>query len=99
MQAVREALIRRGAHPQAAALLADRCTGAALSEEGELINEEALVAALQEEWSGLFLHEERLGTEALSPPCLTDGRVTRESLAAMSPEEINRRWPLIRDSL
>ena len=93
---LREALLRRGAHPQAAGLLIAQCRDARWNDDGTLANEEALLEPIRQAWDGLFLREERLGTEPVTPPIHGGGRLSRESLRDMPPEEINRLWPDIR---
>lgn len=87
-----QALIRHGAHPDAARLLLPLVGDAELDGKGALRQEEALIAPVREAWGSLFTTIERQGTPAVTPP-VQGGGTAREMIGGMSPEEINRSWP------
>lgn len=97
-EAVRQALIRHGAHPDAAGLLVRECGDPALDDRGGLTDEEAVIAPVRAAWPGLFITREAVGTPTVAPP-LSGSGITEDRLRSMPPEEINRHWDLIREQL
>lgn len=97
-EAVCRALVRHGAHPDAARLLAGECGGAELGEAGELLEEEALIEPLRRAWGTMFTTCEPVGTSPVAPPDLRR-KLPPEALLGMTTDEINRNWPVIKESL
>ena len=66
---------------------------------------DAILAAQAEELTHALAEERAalppalVGVPPLSPPGEPDACLTRDMLRRMSPEEINRRWPAVREAL
>ena len=99
--ALRDALLRRGAMPEAVALLGRAVdpAGVALTEGGSLAEEDALLAPLEARYGFLFRRETPAPTGPLAPPVSGAPALTREDIRRMSAEEINRNWDAVREAL
>ena len=99
--ALREALLRRGAMPEAVPLLRRAVDPGSmtLTETGGLAEEDALLQPLEARYGFLFRREERTPTEAVAPPVSGAPALTREDVRRMSADEINRNWDAVREAL
>ncbi len=99
--ALREALLRRGAMPEAVSLLGRAVDPGrlALTEAGGLAEEDAVLAPLEARYGFLFRRETPAPTEAVAPPVSGAPALTREDIRRMSVDEINRNWEAVREAL
>ncbi len=97
-QAYRETLHhlleQSGANPAALELIT--LQGDALDDAGKTPAEAA--AILHDKWQGLFTERKTLSMGKIAPP-EAGLSMTRQDVANMSVEEINRRWSLVRQAL
>ncbi len=87
-------LEQSGANPAALELMT--LQGDALDAEGKTPEEAA--ALLRAKWQGLFTERKALPMGKIAPP-KAGLSLTRQDVANMSVEDINRRWPLVRQAL
>ncbi len=87
-------LEQSGANPAALELMT--LQGDALDAEGKTPEEAA--ALLRAKWQGLFTERKALPMGKIAPP-KAGLNLTRQDVANMSVEDINRRWPLVRQAL
>jgi len=92
--ALHRLLEQSGANPAALELIT--LQGDALDEAGKTPEEAA--AILREKWQGLFTERKALPMGKIAPP-KAGLTITRQDVANMSVEDINRRWPLVRQAL
>lgn len=93
--AVRDSLRRMGAEESVLPLLAGAVPlEKAEVRDGSLVNEAELLSPLRSAYGALF-HPDR----PLAPPLQAAFTPARESLAAMSAEEINRNWDQVKTLL
>ena len=95
---IREALRGRGASEGAARMLtrevdADRVT----VEGGRITGDDGQLAQLVEAYGGLFRGHAPL--RPVAPPKPEASALSRDAIAGMTAEEINRHWEEIRDAL
>ncbi|MDO4483591.1 MAG: hypothetical protein Q4C54_03905 [Clostridia bacterium] len=92
------ALTEAGLHPDAARLLAEKVDAESLHvESGVLKNSRATVETLKLTYPGLF--PEAKPVARIAPPTGQTPRLTRDALAAMSAEDINRSWAYVKEAL
>lgn len=97
---VREALLAGGVNPAAAELLALQADLAKVCEkDGALEDADGLLAEMRKKWGDLFTVEENEPLEGPCPPKAEDTLLTRETVAGMSVEEINRNWHAVKAAL
>ena len=92
--ALQHLLEQSGANPAALELIT--LQGDALDEAGKTPEEAAVL--LREKWQGLFTERKALPMGKIAPP-KAGLSLTRQDVANMSVEDINRRWPLVRQAL
>lgn len=68
-------------------------------EDGSFKDVDNLMEGVKAEWSDSFTTSETTGTNTQIPPANSNIRFTTEDIAKMSPEEINKNWNAIKDSM
>lgn len=69
-------------------------------EDGKLKDSEAITEQIKQDWNGFIVTEETAGAKTQTPPGNdTPARYTREQIATMTPEEINKNWEAVSASL
>lgn len=69
-------------------------------EDGKVKDAENITEQIKQEWSGFLVTKETAGAKTQTPPKNdTPARYTREQLATMTPEEINKNWEAVSASL
>lgn len=95
-----QALSRAGANPHAVPLLAQAVTTTDEDwNEDRLLDEEAVLHAVREQYAPFFAKPRQLPTDRITPPLQPGGDLSREDVQRMSAEEINRHWPQVRSAL
>ena len=96
-QLIRQALLDAGANEKAVALLAREIDPESLViTGGALQNAEEIIAPVREKYASFFARPVRLPASVIQPPASLHGALTRQDVAAMSPEEINANWDAVR---
>ena len=98
--ALSDALSRFGANPQALPLMLDALSlpeeawdGDALADEGSILND------VRARYAPMFDKPRTLPTSRIAPPDSPGGPLTLDDLRRMSPEDINRRWSSVKQTL
>ena len=68
-------------------------------KDGALEDADGLLAEMRKKWGDLFTVEENEPLEGPCPPKAEDTLLTRETVAGMSVEEINRNWHAVKAAL
>lgn len=99
-QAVRQALLDRGANEAAVPLLMQAVPlDEARVEDGTLQDVDALLEGVCRDYGAFFAQPTYLGTERLAPPLESGTAITRETIQAMDTDEINRNWSAVKEAL
>lgn len=95
-----QALTRAGANPQAVPLLAQAVTTSDEDwAEDRLLDEDAALRAVREQYAPFFSKTRQLPTDRITPPLQSGGELSREDVQRMSADEINRHWTQVRSAL
>ncbi|MBR4082528.1 MAG: hypothetical protein IKK21_12155 [Clostridia bacterium] len=94
------ALVDAGANPAAAPLMAQSVDLDALEiADGQLSRLPETVDGLRAAWRGLFCEEAVSPLPAVDPYLAAPAVLTRQDVAAMSPEDVNRHWSAVSAAL
>lgn len=94
------ALVDAGANPAAAPLMASTADLDAMEiADGQLSRLPETVDGLRAAWRGLFCEEAVSPLPAVDPYLAAPAVLTRQDVAAMSPEDVNRNWSAVSAAL
>lgn len=95
-----QALTRAGANPQAVPLLAQAVTTSDEDwAEDRLLDEDAALRSVREQYAPFFSKPRHLPTDRITPPLQPGGDLSLADVQRMSAEEINRHWAQVRSAL
>lgn len=98
-QALRQALLDRGANPKAVPLLVKSIDLDALTLDDAGHPDEAMLSALCQEHADFFSQPKQLGLPVLEPPVGVHGPLSADRIRSMDAGEINANWPMIKAAL
>lgn len=74
--------------------------GIELDEDGKIKDGDALTDSIKSEWADFIVTEQTRGVKTATPPAQVQKKAyTREDIEKMSPDEINKNWDDIQQSL
>ena len=74
--------------------------GIELDEDGKIKDGDALTDSIKSEWADFIVTEQTRGAKTATPPAQVQKKAyTREDIEKMSPDEINKNWDDIQQSL
>ena len=74
--------------------------GIELDEDGKIKDGDALTDSIKSEWADFIVTEQTRGAKTATPPTQVQKKAyTREDIEKMSPDEINKNWDDIQQSL
>lgn len=74
--------------------------GIELDEDGKIKDGDALTDSIKSEWADFIVTEQTRGAKTATPPAQVKKKAyTREDIEKMSPDEINKNWDDIQQSL
>ena len=74
--------------------------GIELDEDGKIKDGDALTDSIKSEWADFIVTEQTRGANTATPPAQVQKKAyTREDIEKMSPDEINKNWDDIQQSL
>ena len=70
-----------------------------LDESGKIKEAEKLTESIKNEWADFIVSTNTQGANTATPPTTSKKSFSREDIAKMSPDEINKNWETIKNSL
>ena len=70
-----------------------------LDESGKIKEAEKLTENIKNEWADFIVSTNTKGADTATPPTNSKKSFSREDIAKMSPDEINKNWETIKNSL
>ena len=70
-----------------------------LDESGKIKEAEKLTESIKNEWADFIVSTNTKGADTATPPTTSKKSFSREDIAKMSPDEINKNWETIKNSL
>ena len=70
-----------------------------LDESGKIKEAEKLTESIKNEWADFIVSTNTQGANTATPPTNSKKSFSREDIAKMSPDEINKNWETIKNSL
>ena len=70
-----------------------------LDESGKIKEAEQLTESIKNEWADFIVSTNTQGANTATPPTTSKKSFSREDIAKMSPDEINKNWETIKNSL
>ena len=70
-----------------------------LDESGKIKEAEKLTESIKNEWADFIVSTNTQGANTATPPTTSKKSFSREDIAKMSPDEVNKNWETIKNSL
>ena len=70
-----------------------------LDESGKIKEADKLTESIKNEWADFIVSTNTQGANTATPPTTSKKSFSREDIAKMSPDEINKNWETIKNSL
>lgn len=70
-----------------------------LDESGKIKEADKLTESIKNEWADFIVSTNTKGADTATPPTTSKKSFSREDIAKMSPDEINKNWETIKNSL
>lgn len=70
-----------------------------LDESGKIKEADKLAESIKNEWADFIVSTNTKGADTATPPTNSKKSFSREDIAKMSPDEINKNWETIKNSL